>query len=140
MADDPTLMKGIPEREHPREPHGPDELHSIREQARQAAEVALDLKGEDVRVLDMHEVVTYTDYLVICSGRSTRQTRRISEEIGLRLKRDHRLLPAHVEGQQSGEWILMDYLDFIVHVFTPEARDFYRLDTLWKEAPAEHLE
>jgi ribosome-associated protein len=135
-----TLKRGIPEREHPRAVHGPLELEAIRDQARWAAGVAADLKGEDIRILDMHSLVSYTDFLVVCTGRSTRQTRRIAEEVGLRLKRDHDLRPGHMEGEQSGEWILLDYLDFVVHVFTPEARDFYRLDVLWKDAPAESVE
>ena len=74
----------------------------------------------------MHELVSYTDYLVLCTGRNTRLTRRISEEVGFRLKEKSGLIPAGVEGASSGEWILMDYLDFVVHIFTPEARDFYR--------------
>ena len=90
----------------------------------------------DIRIIDMHELVTYTDYLVVCSGRSTRQTRRIAEEVTLKLKKELGLVPAHTEGAGDGEWVLIDYLDFIVHVFTPEAREFYRLDVLWKEAPA----
>jgi ribosome-associated protein len=132
--------RGIPEREHPREPRGPDQLESIRLLARKAAQVASDMKGEDISLLDMHELVTYTDFLVVCSGRSARQTRRISEEIGLRLKKETGVTPAHVEGHSTGDWILLDYLDFIVHVFTPEAREFYRLDVLWKDAPAERIE
>ena len=99
--------------------------------------MASKIKGEDIRILDMRELVTYTDYLVICSGRNTRQTRHIAEEIGLELKKELGLMPAGVEGYSVGEWILLDYLDFVVHVFTPERRDFYRLDVLWKEAPAE---
>ncbi|MCL4367885.1 MAG: ribosome silencing factor [Actinobacteria bacterium] len=126
----------------PREltPHDAAALARIREVAGEAATVALDLKGEDIRLLTMHELVTYTDFLVLCTGRSTRQTRRIAEEIGVRLKKAHGLLPHSVEGDRTGEWILMDYLDFIVHVFTPETREFYRLDNLWKTAPVEVVE
>ena len=125
------------------DPSGPLVRHPAKGQediqgcARRAAAVASKFKGEDIRILDMRELVTYTDYLVICSGRNTRQTRRIAEEIGLELKKQLGLMPAGVEGYTVGEWILLDYLDFVVHVFTPERRDFYRLDVLWKEAPAE---
>ncbi len=115
----------------------PDRQEEILSWARRAAAVASELKAEDIHILDMRELVTYTDFLVICSGRSGRQARRISEEIGLKLKTELGLRPDGVEGDASGEWILMDYLDFIVHVFTPEKREFYRLDVLWKEAPVE---
>ena len=123
----------------PRElaPHDSAALARIGGLAREAAGVALALKGEDIRILTMHDLVTYTDFLVLSTGRSTRQTRRIAEEIGVRLKKAHGLLPHSVEGDRTGEWILMDYLDFIVHVFTPETREFYRLDNLWKTAPVE---
>jgi ribosome-associated protein len=117
-----------------------DELQAIRDRALMAARAALDLKAENVTILDMHELVSYTDFLVICTGRSTRQTRRVSEEIAFRLKAANGLLPARVEGQTVGEWVLMDYVDFIVHVFTPDTREFYRLDVLWKAAPSETVE
>ncbi|MCZ7662196.1 MAG: ribosome silencing factor [Thermoleophilia bacterium] len=127
---------GIPVRDRPRAAHSSEELELIRRHALLAAATASGLKGEDIRIIDMHELVTYTDYLVVCSGRSTRQTRRIAEEVTLKLKKELGLVPAHTEGAGDGEWVLVDYLDFIVHVFTPEAREFYRLDVLWKEAPA----
>ncbi|HEX2986713.1 MAG TPA: ribosome silencing factor [Chloroflexota bacterium] len=126
-------------RERIRQPLTEEQHEEIRRRARKAAEIAADLKAEDIRILDMRSLVTYTDYLVICTGRSTRQTRRISEEIGFRLKKEFGLLPLGVEGDAAGEWILMDYLDFIVHVFTPETREFYRLDVMWKQAPTEVL-
>jgi ribosome-associated protein len=112
----------------------------VRERALTAAQAAAHVKAEDVRLLDMHELVSYTDYLVVCTGRNVRLTKRIAEEVSFRLKRDCQVLPAGTEGSSGGEWILLDYLDFIVHVFTPEAREFYRLDVLWKQAPAETVE
>jgi ribosome-associated protein len=112
----------------------------VKQRALAAARAAADVKAEDVRLLDMHEVVSYTDYLVVCTGRNVRLTRRIAEEVGFRLKRDFHVLPAGSEGMAGGDWILLDYLDFIVHVFTPEAREFYRLDVLWKQAPVETVE
>lgn len=97
------------------------------------------MKAENVKVLDMHELVTYTDFMVLCTGRNARLTRRIAEEVAHRVKRDTGLLPAGTEGTSVGDWILVDFLDFVLHVFTPEAREFYRLDVLWKQAPAEEL-
>jgi ribosome-associated protein len=83
----------------------------------------------------MGEAVTYTDYFVIASGGNVRQTKAIADEIQgkLRTKRH----PARVEGEREAEWILLDYLDVVVHVFTPAARDFYRLENLWGDVPRE---
>lgn len=138
-AMEPAFAGPDEPRERPRQPLTQNEQEEIRRRALRAAEVASDLKAEDIRLLDMRSLVTYTDFLVICTGRSTRQTRRISEEIGLKLKKEFGLFPLGVEGDAAGEWVLMDYLDFIVHIFTPETREFYRLDVMWKEAPAETL-
>lgn len=82
----------------------------------------------------MREVVSYTDYFLICSGRSDRQTRAIADGIRGKIK-EQGLPPLRVEGEARGDWVLMDYLSVVVHIFTPESRDFYRLEVLWKEAP-----
>jgi ribosome-associated protein len=140
-AGDPSsLMEAATRRERPRDPDAPVDLEAIRERARLAARAAAGVKAEDVKVLDMHELVTYTDFLVVCTGRNVRLTRRIAEEVSFKLKQEDGILPAGSEGAAGGEWILLDYLDFMVHVFTPEARDFYRLDVLWKRAPVETVE
>jgi ribosome-associated protein len=115
------------------------DLGPIRERALLAAKAALDLKAEEVRILDMHELVTYTDFLVLCTGRNARLTRRIAETVASKLKTEAGVAPVGTEGTAGGEWILLDFLDFIVHVFTPKAREFYRLDVLWKQAPAEEV-
>jgi ribosome-associated protein len=85
----------------------------------------------------MREVVGYTDWFVIMTGRNTRQTQAIAEEVALRLKREDGRVPQRQEGKREGTWILLDYLDVIVHVFTEETRDYYRLDHLWGQVPAE---
>ena len=103
------------------------------------ARVALDKKAADVRVLDLREVVNYTDFLVICSGNTERQTKAIHDAIYYELKHDEGLLPSRSEGEREARWILLDYLDCVVHVFTPEAREYYRLEQLWGEAPARAL-
>lgn len=87
----------------------------------------------------MREVCSYTDYFVIMSGRSTRQTQAICEEIRFQLKQEDNTA-LRIAGENEGDWILMDYLGVVVHIFTPEARDFYRLEVLWKEAPQLELE
>ncbi len=87
----------------------------------------------------MRPVCTFTDYFVICSGRNPRQTAAIWDEVHGRLKQEYRLMPRSVDGTQEGSWILADYLDVVLHVFTPEARAFYKLEELWDDVPAVEL-
>jgi ribosome-associated protein len=107
--------------------------------ARTIAEYAADRKALDIVQLDLRGILGYTDYFVICTGRSDRQTKAIHDAIHLGMKSDHGLLPRRVEGLPEARWILMDYLDVVVHVFTPEMREYYRLEQLWGEAPAQVL-
>jgi ribosome-associated protein len=79
--------------------------------------------------------VGYTDFFVVCSGNTERQTKAIHDAIHEDLKRDG-LIPRRVEGAREARWVLMDYLDAVVHIFTPDSRSFYRLEQLWGEAPA----
>ena len=97
------------------------------------AGLAADKKAKDVTVLAMSEAVTYTDFFILATGATTRQTKAIADGIleGLRATRR----PARVEGEREAEWILIDYLDVVVHVFTPGARAFYRLEALWGDVP-----
>ncbi len=97
---------------------------------------AEDKKAHDVVALDLRGVLGYTDYFVLCTGNTARQTKAIHDGILEGLKREHETLPRRVEGAGKADWILMDYLDVVVHVFTPETREFYRLEQLWGEAPA----
>lgn len=99
------------------------------------AAYASDRKALDIVQLDLRGIIGYADYFVVCSGRSDRQTKAIHDAIHLGLKKEHGLLPRRVEGLPQSRWILMDYLDVIVHVFTPETREYYRLEQLWGEAP-----
>ena len=108
--------------------------------ASRIAEVASDRKAAEIRVLDLHGIVSYTDYFVICSGNTERQTKAIHDAIHEELKKAHGLLPRRVEGAREARWVLMDYLDCVVHIFTPEARGYYRLEQLWGEAPVREFE
>lgn len=90
-------------------------------------------KAADLTVLDLTGITSFTDHFVICSGASSRQNQAIADEISLRLKK-HGDLPSSVEGYEQGEWILLDYGDFLVHIFTPRAREYYSLERLWREA------
>jgi ribosome-associated protein len=107
---------------------------------RRIAEIADGKLAEDLVVLDMRELVGYTDFLVICTARNERQAKAIHEEVYQRLKQDEGLLPATVEGEGEGRWVLMDYLDCVLHVFVPELRERYRLEVLWGEAPRVEFE
>jgi ribosome-associated protein len=99
------------------------------------SEYASDVKAHDIVELDLRGVLGYTDYFVIASGGTDRQAKAIHDRIHENMKKQHGLLPRRVEGLSESRWILMDYLDVIVHIFTPEARDYYRLEQLWGEAP-----
>jgi len=104
--------------------------------AERIAEIASDKKAIDVRLLDLRGVVGYTDYFVICLGNTEREAKAIHDAVHLELKHADGILPRRVEGEREARWILMDYLDCVVHIFTPEARSFYRLEQLWGEVPA----
>jgi ribosome-associated protein len=101
-----------------------------------AAEYASDRKALEIVQLDLRGIIGYTDYFLICTGRTDRQTKAIHDAIHQGMKSEHGRLPRRVEGVSQGRWILMDYLDVVVHVFTPETREYYRLEQLWGEAPA----
>ena len=104
--------------------------------AERIAAIAADRKAIDIRVIDLRGIVSYTDFFVICSGNSERQTKAIQDAIYQSLKDDQGLLPRRSEGSGESRWILLDYLDVVAHIFTPEAREYYRLEQLWGEAPA----
>jgi ribosome-associated protein len=100
-----------------------------------AAAACEDKKAEDIRILALDPAESgLTDYFLICNGTNERQNVAITDEVELRLKRDFNTYPNSVEGRRQGEWILMDYVDFIVHVFSPEKRAFYGLERLRKSA------
>jgi ribosome-associated protein len=117
----------------------PHRLHAPELEPRELAgtiiELAADVKAADIVELDVRGVVGYTDYFVVCSGGSDRQAKAIHDRIHQGLKQRYGLLPKRVEGTTEARWILMDYLDVVVHVFTPDARAFYRLEQLWGEVP-----
>ena len=99
-----------------------------------AARAASSKQGEDVLVLDVRDLITITDYFVIVSGASDRQVKTIADEVVLSL-RGKGNKPVRVEGEAASRWILLDFVDFVVHVFHNEERDYYRLERLWIDAP-----
>jgi ribosome-associated protein len=103
--------------------------------ARRLAELADSKGAAEIVALDMRSLASYTDFLTICTARNERQARAIVDEVRLRLKQEQGLLPGGVEGEGAAGWIVIDYLDAVLHVFTEEARQRYRLEDLWHEAP-----
>jgi ribosome-associated protein len=108
--------------------------NELKLQVAAAIQACLDKKAEELSILEMEKGSgAFTDYFVLCSGTNPRQVQAIADEVELRLKAAD-LRPAHVEGYKQGEWILVDYVDFVVHVFSEKARTFYDLERLWKTA------
>jgi ribosome-associated protein len=111
-------------------------MTAARDWVLEAAAAAAAKKAERIVVLDVSEQLVITDYFVIASGASDRQVRTIAEEVERRLATTHRLKPFRREGEREGRWVLLDYVDFVVHVFLREERDYYDLERLWSDAPA----
>ena len=91
-------------------------------------------KGSDVLLLDIHKHSPITDYFIICTSQSPPHTQAIADELLFRLKQDN-LLPHHIEGYNNAQWILLDYFDFVIHIFLNEVRQFYGLERLWGDVP-----
>jgi ribosome-associated protein len=108
--------------------------------ARRIAALAGDKLADDVVILDMRPVCVYTDFFVLATGRNARQTGAIFDEVREKLKQESKLIPRAVDGQREGDWIIADYLDVVLHVFTPETSEFYRLEDLWGDVPAVDVE
>lgn len=95
--------------------------------------VILDKKGEKTMVLKLKEVSDITDFMVICSGNSSRQNKAISDEVQRQLKKEFRRKAFSIEGENHTDWILLDYIDFVIHIFSPENREKYSLEKLWMD-------
>ena len=103
-----------------------------------AIEAAQDKKALDLTLLEVRGIASFTDSFIICSGTSSPQNQAICDAIHLRLKEQGRV-PNHIEGYRQAEWILMDYSDFVVHIFSPKNRAFYNLERLWRDAPRQDI-
>lgn len=100
----------------------------------EAAQAASAKKADNILILDVSEQLVITDYFLICSGNTERQVRTIAEEVERRLS-ERRMKAFRREGEREGRWVLLDYVDFVVHIFRREDRDYYRLERLWSDAP-----
>jgi ribosome-associated protein len=103
-------------------------------EVKQVISIIMDKKAEQVVVLKLKGISDITDFIVICQGNSTRQNNAISDEIQKQLRRQYKLKPFGVEGEREADWILLDYIDFVVHIFLEETRQRYSLEKLWMDA------
>lgn len=108
-------------------------LASLEPELKSALQAIQEKKAEDIVVLDVRGIASFTDYFVICTGTSHRQIETIADEVNESL-RGLSKKPVHVEGYPRGEWVLMDYIDFVVHIFTRSSREYYDLERLWGDA------
>jgi len=97
-------------------------------------------KALDVVIMDMQEISALADYFILCSGSTDIQVKAIAESVQVQLKRECQEIPWHIEGAEHRQWVLLDYVDVVVHIFTPERREFYRLERLWSDAPTENVD
>lgn len=108
-------------------------------QAQRLAGIADEKRASDIIALDVSGLVAYTDVVIVCTARNERQAKAIVDGVRAEMKRRHSVSPVRIEGQVESQWVLMDYLDCVLHVFVPEARSTYRLEQLWGEAPTVEL-
>ena len=116
-----------------------DEIPDLPSEVARAAELALDRKAQDVTLLDLRNLSSATDFFLIATGRSDTHVSAIADHMIDELKKEG-VRPVGVEGLRGGRWVLVDYVDFVVHVFHPAAREFYQLERLWGDAPVRVLE
>lgn len=114
------------------------DAEAVRRMATVAAREAADRKGSDVALMDLRGLTSATDFFVVASGESDVQVKSIADRIEARLKEED-VRPWHVEGLSNAYWVLLDYVDFVVHVFHRDARDYYDLERLWADAPTERF-
>ena len=117
----------------PKRAAAPPKTRKVPAEISRAVRAALDKKAQDVVVLDLRNTPAFTDFFILCSGLNQRQVKAIADAVEETL-RAARVRPAHIEGYDRAEWILMDFFTFIVHVFTPQTRAFYGLERLWGDA------
>lgn len=110
-----------------------DEDPEVLEQARAIVDIISDIKGENIVLMDLREVTIISDYFIICSGNSDRQLKAIIEHISDGVREKFGRKPMRTEGNSTGGWVLMDYADIVIHAFTPEQREYYDLEELWRD-------
>lgn len=114
-------------------------FYDVEKNVERIVELILDKKGEDIVVLDLREISSVADFFIVVSGNSGVHVRAIADELREKLKKDDKIMPWHVEGIQSQKWILIDYVDIVVHVFDYESREYYSIEKLWKDAESREI-
>jgi ribosome-associated protein len=132
-TEKPSTEKKAEKKTVERKPRKPAARQRLSGDVAKAVKAALDKKALDVVVLDLRNTPAFTDFFVLCSGLNQRQVKAIADAVEETL-RAARVRPAHVEGYDRADWVLMDFFTFIVHVFTPQTRQFYSLERLWGDA------
>ena len=107
----------------------------IKDLATKAAHYAEDKKALDIKILDLREMTSMTDYFIICTGEVEEHVKAIVKSVEKGLIESDAFKAWHIEGYNTGNWVVMDYFDFVVHIFKPESRDYYNLEKLWADAP-----
>lgn len=115
-------------------------LTSVKSLVEEAVAAAADKKAQNIVLMDMRQASGMADYFVVCTGDSDVQIKAIVEAVETRVRDRYQERPWHVEGADHRQWVLMDYVDLVVHVFTPERRSFYDLERLWGDAPCERID
>ena len=110
------------------------QFSDLDQDVRLAVHSASDKKATDIVVLDLRQIASFAEFFIIASGANQRQVQAVADEIEMQLKKQLTTRPVRIEGYNSAEWLLMDYGDFIVHIFNKEAREFYDLERLWRDA------
>ncbi|MCE5272381.1 ribosome silencing factor [bacterium] len=128
----------MPRAKRPAGPRKPNK--EVEEQALFAGRCCLGKKAEDVQILDLRKVSDLADFFVVCEGYTDIHVRSVAEFVIDEVEKRFNSRPNHVEGMENGRWVLLDYFDYVVHVFQPEARRFYQLERLWGDAPARKIE
>lgn len=123
--------------------NGRTPFSELDEEVKLAIHYAAEKKAEKMVALDLRDIASFAEFFIIASGMNQRQVQAISDEISEQLKKQKNARPVRIEGYSTGEWVLLDYGDFIVHIFDKDARDFYDLERLWRDAkrvdlPAEY--
>ena len=109
--------------------------NDVKHQVAEAIHACQDKKAEEITILELEQGSgAFTDYFVVCSGTNPRQVQAIADEVETRLEKKNGMRVNHIEGYKQAEWVLLDYVDFVVHVFSEKARKFYELERLWKSA------
>lgn len=106
--------------------------------AKKIAHITSEMKATDIRVLDLRGLTSFTDFFLVCSGTSDRHTKAIAEQVKHNLK-DAGILPNGVEGEDAGQWVLLDYGGVVAHIFQTESREFYQIEKLWSDAPCQEF-